>query len=131
MSTLAEHLPDPRQWDGALCAQSDPDAWFPEKGHPSTTAIRICQACPLRQACLDYAVENGERYGIWGGMSERNRRKLPGYRTATDARLIDPTPGAGCGTYAGAKAHSTRGEKACGPCRQVQREYKQGQEAAA
>lgn len=60
----------------ALCAQTDPEAFFPEKGGSTRDAKRVCNECPVREACLDYAMENDERFGIWGGLSERERRRL-------------------------------------------------------
>ncbi len=60
----------------ALCAQTDPEAFFPEKGGSTREAKRICQACGVRDECLEYALEHDERFGIWGGLSERERRKL-------------------------------------------------------
>lgn len=60
----------------ALCAQTDPEAFFPEKGGSTRDAKRICQSCAVRAQCLEYALENDERFGIWGGLSERERRKL-------------------------------------------------------
>ena len=60
----------------ALCAQTDPEAFFPEKGGSTRDAKRICTSCDVRAECLDYALENDERFGIWGGLSERERRKL-------------------------------------------------------
>lgn len=60
----------------ALCAQTDPEAFFPEKGGSTRDAKKVCTACPVRQECLDYALEKDERFGIWGGLSERERRRL-------------------------------------------------------
>lgn len=60
----------------ALCAQTDPEAFFPEKGGSTREAKRICENCDVRAECLEYALENDERFGIWGGLSERERRKL-------------------------------------------------------
>ena len=60
----------------ALCAQTDPEAFFPEKGGSTRDAKRICEGCDVRAQCLDYALQNDERFGIWGGLSERERRKL-------------------------------------------------------
>lgn len=60
----------------ALCAQTDPEAFFPEKGGSTREAKRVCAACLVRQECLDYAMDNDERFGIWGGLSERERRRL-------------------------------------------------------
>lgn len=60
----------------ALCAQVGGDEWFPDKGGSVRDAKRICMACPVREACLQYALDNVERFGIWGGKSERERRRL-------------------------------------------------------
>lgn len=60
----------------ALCAQTDPEAFFPEKGGSTRDAKRICTGCQVRAECLEYALQNDERFGIWGGLSERERRKL-------------------------------------------------------
>lgn len=62
--------------DRALCAQTDPDAFFPEKGGSAREAKLICRGCEVRSQCLEYALEHGERHGVWGGMSERDRRRL-------------------------------------------------------
>jgi WhiB family redox-sensing transcriptional regulator len=60
----------------ALCAQTDPEAFFPEKGGSTRDAKKICASCEVRAQCLEYALQNDERFGIWGGLSERERRKL-------------------------------------------------------
>ncbi|MFC4243560.1 WhiB family transcriptional regulator [Gryllotalpicola reticulitermitis] len=60
----------------ALCAQTDPEAFFPEKGGSTRDAKKICGTCEVRAQCLEYALQNDERFGIWGGLSERERRKL-------------------------------------------------------
>ncbi|SJM58912.1 WhiB family transcriptional regulator [Gulosibacter sp. 10] len=68
---------NPLSWQAdALCAQTDPEAFFPEKGGSTRDAKQICQSCEVRSQCLEYALENDERFGIWGGLSERERRKL-------------------------------------------------------
>jgi WhiB family redox-sensing transcriptional regulator len=60
----------------ALCAQTDPEAFFPEKGGSTREAKKICQQCEVSAQCLEYALQNDERFGIWGGLSERERRRL-------------------------------------------------------
>ena len=62
--------------DRALCAQTDPEAFFPEKGGSTREAKQVCLSCEVRAECLEYALGNDERFGIWGGLSERERRKL-------------------------------------------------------
>ncbi len=71
--------PDARQptWhDEALCAETDPEAFFPEKGGSTREAKKVCIRCDVRPECLDYALAKDERFGIWGGLSERERRRL-------------------------------------------------------
>ena len=66
-----------QEWqERALCAQTDPEAFFPEKGGSTREAKRICAGCEVRSECLEYALAHDERFGIWGGLSERERRKL-------------------------------------------------------
>lgn len=60
----------------AVCAQTDPELFFPEKGGSTAAAKRVCAGCPVRAECLAYAIEHGERFGIWGGKSERQRRAI-------------------------------------------------------
>ena len=60
----------------SLCAQTDPEAFFPEKGGSTREAKKVCVGCEVRSECLEYALANDERFGIWGGLSERERRKL-------------------------------------------------------
>lgn len=70
-------MPDPLGWqDDALCAETDLEAFFPEKGGSTRNAKRICTTCDVKAQCLEYALANGERFGIWGGLSERERRPL-------------------------------------------------------
>ena len=65
------------QWqERALCAQTDPEAFFPEKGGSTREAKRICLGCEVKDECLESALANDERFGIWGGLSERERRRL-------------------------------------------------------
>ncbi len=68
---------DDEQWqERALCAQTDPEAFFPEKGGSTRDAKKVCVGCDVRSECLEYALAHDERFGIWGGLSERERRKL-------------------------------------------------------
>ena len=60
----------------SLCAQTDPEAFFPEKGGSTREAKKVCVGCDVPPECLEYALANDERFGIWGGLSERERRKL-------------------------------------------------------
>jgi WhiB family redox-sensing transcriptional regulator len=60
----------------SLCSQTDPEAFFPEKGGSTRDAKKICGQCTVQNQCLEYALKNDERFGIWGGLSERERRRL-------------------------------------------------------
>jgi uncharacterized membrane protein len=50
--------------------------FFPGRGETAGPARRVCAVCPVRQPCLDYAISNRIAYGIWGGLTERERRAL-------------------------------------------------------
>ncbi|HZH22992.1 MAG TPA: WhiB family transcriptional regulator [Geodermatophilus sp.] len=67
---------DPSWRLDALCAETDPEAFFPEKGGSTRDAKRVCSGCSVRAECLEFALANDERFGIWGGLSERERRRL-------------------------------------------------------
>ncbi|MCL2784130.1 MAG: WhiB family transcriptional regulator [Propionibacteriaceae bacterium] len=68
---------DASAWQAsALCAQTDPEAFFPEKGGSTREAKSVCKVCDVKQECLEYALAHDERFGIWGGLSERERRRL-------------------------------------------------------
>ena len=60
----------------ALCAETDPEAFFPEKGGSTREAKRVCIGCSVRMECLEFALAGDERFGIWGGLSERERRRV-------------------------------------------------------
>jgi WhiB family redox-sensing transcriptional regulator len=69
----------PGDWRGrALCAQVDPDIFFPDKGESPAAAKRVCTSCEVRAECLQDALDRNERFGVWGGLSERERRALGG-----------------------------------------------------
>lgn len=64
-------------WQGkARCLEVDPEIFFPERGGSSKAARAVCAQCEVRLECLRYALANREQFGIWGGTSERERRKL-------------------------------------------------------
>lgn len=76
-STWEAALEGPLAWQQrALCAQTDPEAFFPEKGGSTREAKAVCTSCEVRSECLSYALTNDERFGIWGGLSERERRRI-------------------------------------------------------
>jgi len=80
---MSETLVDVRRWlakpdwhGHAACAGIDPDLFFPERGASTAEAKRVCRGCEVRHDCLDFAMVNGEKFGVWGGKSERERRAL-------------------------------------------------------
>lgn len=66
--------PEPWMAD-AVCAQTDPELFFPELGSSTREAKAICAKCPVAAVCLAFAVENFES-GVWGGTSDRQRAAL-------------------------------------------------------
>lgn len=84
--TLPYLVLGPPEWaiDG-VCAQTDPDAFFPEKGGSTREAKAICATCPVQVACLEYALDHDERFGVWGGKSERERRRIKAAREGAAA----------------------------------------------
>lgn len=64
------------QADAACAGAPNPALWFPTRGQATVLAKAICRGCPVRVECLDHALANGEKWGIWGGTSERERRKI-------------------------------------------------------
>ncbi|MGQ4340346.1 WhiB family transcriptional regulator [[Kitasatospora] papulosa] len=64
-------------WENeALCAQTDPESHYPEPGGSSRDAKRTCLACPVRPECLEYAVTTEQYWGVWGGVSQHELRRL-------------------------------------------------------
>lgn len=62
--------------DRAACRGCDPNLWFPERGEDTSLAKAVCASCPVAERCLDYALALGEKNGIWGGVAERQRRRM-------------------------------------------------------
>ncbi len=69
----------------ANCLGADPDLFFPERGASTKEAKSVCQGCVVREDCLEYALAQGEKFGIWGGLSERERRRIRRQRTLARA----------------------------------------------
>lgn len=69
-------LEAPAWQDFANCRGADVDIFFPDRGASTRGAKEICAACMVQAECLEYAVTRGEKFGIWGGLSERERRKI-------------------------------------------------------
>jgi WhiB family redox-sensing transcriptional regulator len=88
---VAPDDPAELEWqDKALCAEVDPEIFYPEKGGSVRDPKRICGLCEVREPCLDYALthEDAGRFGIWGGTSERERRRIKASRLAAPSPLV-------------------------------------------
>lgn len=87
LDALAEMLGDDRlAWQSqANCQGLDPDLFFPERGASTREAKRVCGDCVVKDDCLEWALAAGEKFGIWGGTSERERRRLRKARRAAAA----------------------------------------------
>lgn len=73
------NFPSPPVWtELALCAEIGNDDWFPESGSGADFVKAACLRCGVSQQCLDYALSNDERYGIWGGLTYLERSRLRG-----------------------------------------------------
>src|ERR1700740_477681 len=77
ISIAGEAEVEVRAWqDYANCLGVDPDLFFPERGASTKEAKEVCRGCVVREECLEYALANGEKFGIWGGMSEPERPRI-------------------------------------------------------
>ena len=85
----AEPEMDAENWqDLANCLGVDPDLFFPERGASTREAKEVCRGCVVREECLEFALANGEKFGIWGGMSERERRRIRRQRALARRQAI-------------------------------------------
>ncbi|MEU8887808.1 WhiB family transcriptional regulator [Streptomyces sp. NPDC048442] len=75
-STIFSADGEPSWRESALCAQTGPEFFFPDPGSSTREAKQLCGACDMRTACLEYALTHDERFGVWGGLSERERYTL-------------------------------------------------------
>lgn len=69
------------------CLGADPDLFFPERNGDVRPAKAICATCPVKRECLDYALETRQMFGIWGGLSEKQRKALRP-RRRTNGELV-------------------------------------------
>ena len=111
----------------AVCAQSDPEIFFPDKGQSYGIAKQICRVCPVQVQCLTFALDNGETHGIWGGTTHNDRRAM-GYRHRRNIELDYGAPEAPDdedwhGTPWGIKRHHRNRTEPCIDCRRARRAY--------
>jgi hypothetical protein len=110
--------------ESALCRQTDPELWFPERDDPSTKGMirmirraqQVCRACPVQIECLDYALANNERAGIWAGINF-NTAKARVRDELRRQRNIEVRDEFEHGTESGARNHRLRGQPVCLSCR--------------
>lgn len=110
-------MPDQEWREDALCRQVGPEIFYPEPGEGCNIARyakRICLACPVRAACLNEAIQNHEQYGIWGGLTERERLLLNRGEPVPVRRELMPH-----GTVAAFRRHIRNGQKPCKGCRRA------------
>lgn len=93
----SKQIPRSSDWrEHALCAQTDPEAFFPNKGDSGEQAKRVCADCPVTSECLAWALAHRIPFGIWGGLSVEQRRRLqrgqaPRRTAAQDAEIARRT----------------------------------------
>lgn len=71
----------------ANCLGVDPDLFFPERGASTREAKEVCRGCVVKEECLEFALQSGEKFGIWGGKSERERRRVRRQRALTQVSI--------------------------------------------
>lgn len=70
-------IPELPDWaQHAACIDAPSDMFFPPPGVIPVQAMQICAGCPVRTECLNHALDNNERHGVWGGMTTRERQRL-------------------------------------------------------
>lgn len=80
LRTLPPDPLPPDSWqDQAACYGVDPDVFFPVSEEEAGPALAYCTGCAQRTDCLAWALKNGERYGVWGGLTEQQRRRIARY----------------------------------------------------
>jgi WhiB family redox-sensing transcriptional regulator len=104
--------------DVAECKGMDPELFHPNRGEDTAAAKAVCAECLSRVECLEYALANNEKVGIWGGTSERERRAL-----RRELNLAKPKPPIRHGTVRGATTHRARGEEPCQSCKDAVNVY--------
>jgi WhiB family transcriptional regulator, redox-sensing transcriptional regulator len=77
VQALPKQVSPPDFWqETAACYGLDPEIFFPTTEEEAGLALSYCGLCGVREKCLAWAIQNGERYGVWGGTTEQHRRRL-------------------------------------------------------
>ncbi|MFM8998909.1 MAG: WhiB family transcriptional regulator [Actinomycetota bacterium] len=80
LRTLPQNPLPPDMWqEDAACHGIAPDVFFPTSEEEAGPALAYCGGCRSREVCLAWALKNGERYGVWGGLTEQQRRRIARY----------------------------------------------------
>lgn len=119
-----------RSWIArAACRGMATNSFYPGQGESTSLPVTICQGCDVRRACLEYALLNNERFGVWGGKSEKQRRvmrRLAVMNAMTVDELLDThadDDGIAHGTPLGYRAHVRRQVAPCADCRRAWATY--------
>ena len=102
--------------DQSACRDADPETFFP---HPTDTrglaeALDHCAVCPVKAACLEFALATRQEFGVWGGLTETEVRERRG---------LNRPRGKSCGTDGGWRAHKSHGTEPCQPCTDAHAEW--------
>ena len=77
VTTLPKQVSPPDHWqERSACYGLDPEIFFPTTEEEAGLALSYCSVCTVKEMCLAWALQNGERYGVWGGTTEQTRRRL-------------------------------------------------------
>jgi WhiB family transcriptional regulator, redox-sensing transcriptional regulator len=78
-----------QEWrNSAACRGGSPEWWHPERGRTQWAQVKICGTCPVRAECLQFALDNNELHGVWGGCSAKQRLRAR-QRGLTAAELLE------------------------------------------
>jgi WhiB family redox-sensing transcriptional regulator len=83
-------VPDQRWREAAACRTVDVETFYPPAEHDGREAKAVCFGCPVRETCLEFAIENGERFGVWGGLTPQERRWLVAKRKRASLLAAEP-----------------------------------------
>lgn len=122
--TFRALIAQPEWMADANCRGLDPNLFFPERGESNADVKAVCRACDVQAECLAYAVNNGETKGTWGGLSEKERRRVRRNAGVTSRRVA-----ATCGTLSGYDRHKRAGETPCRACREASAAYQRRRRA--
>jgi WhiB family redox-sensing transcriptional regulator len=76
LASISTSVEQDEWFASAECLGADPETFFVERGGSSAEAKAICRGCPVEEQCFEYAIENNETHGIWGGRSQSELRKI-------------------------------------------------------